>query len=80
MLLLLADRARSECARLGEVRVSARSGGRVRRMRAVGSTCAHSARIFTKVSRLPPVSQQSTGFLQICQLWHILGYRALRAG
>ena len=43
MLPLLADRARSECARLGEERVSARSGGRVRRMRAAGSTCTHSA-------------------------------------
>ena len=44
MLPLLADLARSECARLGKERVSARSGGRVRRMRAVGSTCARSTR------------------------------------
>jgi hypothetical protein len=65
MLPLLADRARSECARS---------------MRAVGRTCTHSARIFTKIARLPPVSQQSTGLLQICQLWHTLGYRTLRAG
>ena len=56
-LPLLADRARSEC---------------VRSMRAIGSPYTHSARLFTKIARSPPVSQQSMGPLQICQLWHIM--------
>ena len=76
---LLADRARSECARS---------------MRAVGSTCTHSAIIEVKEKERPltkvailfswsfsvrpstqnplwaPISQQPIGLLQLCHLWH----------
>ncbi len=42
---LLAERARSECARLGKERVSARGGGRVRMWRVGKGSLGHSPKM-----------------------------------